>query len=128
MAINPNYKKSKIVAGDLNIPVTFFSYEPNDSPDPGEKKKNILYECTALIYNPSMKDITILESKGTKEGLTIKIRDPLQSYVPNNKHKVEIKDYRCKFESGGYKHWEIIDVSPDFESNNLIKIVLGVTT
>ena len=123
LPINPNYKKPEIVAGDLKTPVAFFEYTPSDGPDPGEIEKEILYSCTALIYNPSMKDMTILESKGTKEGVTIKIRDPYLDYVPTNKHKVEIDDYRY-----AKKVWEVIDVSQDFENNAFIKIILGATS
>ena len=120
MPIKSNYKKSKIVAGDLNTPVTFFEFQPNKGPEPVDEEKKELYFCTALVYNPSMKDRDIL---GTKEGVTIKIRDPHQSYIPTNKHKVRILDYRY-----GDKVWEIIDVSPDLEENSIVKIVLELIT
>lgn len=89
------------------------------------RKNEKLYECFSLAYNPSMKDMEILNAKGTKEGLTIKIRDPHQDYIPSNKHKVVIDDYRA-LPVG--KEWEIVDVSPDFEDNRFIKIVLGATS
>lgn len=123
MAINPNYKRPAISTGDLRTPVNFFEYKPNDGPEPGEEVKAELYRCTALIYSPSMKDNEILNAKGTKEGVTIKIRDPHTDYVPTNKHKVVIDDFRYED-----KTWEIVNVSPDFESNAFIKIILGVTS
>ncbi len=58
-----------------------------------------------------MKDIEILNAKGTKEGLTIKIRDPHQDYIPTNKHKVIVDDYRV-LPTG--KEWEIVDVFTRF--------------
>lgn len=123
MSINPNYRKPKIVAGDLNTPVTFFEYVPSAGPDPGNEKEKILYECTALLYKPSMKDREILNGLGTSEGITIKIRDPFTDYLSTNKHKVLIEDYRYKD-----KVWEVKDVSYDFEDNNFVKVILGATS
>ncbi|EGO8777433.1 hypothetical protein [Enterococcus faecalis] len=125
LAIHPNYKRPKIGAGELKTPVSFFQFIPGEGPEPGEIVKKELHSCKAQIYNPSMKDMEILNAKGTKEGLTIKIRDPHQDYIPSNKHKVVIDDYRA-LPVG--KEWEIVDVSPDFEDNRFIKIVLGVTS
>ena len=127
MAINPNYKKPKIVAGNLNTPVTFFGYVPSDGPDPGEEQKETLYQCTALVYSPSMKDNEILNSHNTKEGVTIKIRDPHTDYIPDNKHKAVIDDYRYN-KKNDEKVWEIINVSYDFEDNSFVKIILGVVS
>ncbi|WP_438723687.1 phage head-tail adapter protein [Enterococcus sp. DIV1420a] len=125
LSIHHKYKRPQVVAGDLNMPVTFFESTPENGPEPGEVKKKILYECTALVYNPSIKDREILHVKGTQEGLTIKIRDPHQDYIPTNKHKVIIDDYRIL---PADKEWEIIDVAPDFEDNRFIKMVLGGTS
>lgn len=123
MAIHPDFKKQKIGAGELRTPVSFFEYQPTDGPDPGDEEKSELYACTAQIYNPSMKDMEIMNAKGTKEAVTIKIRDPRGDYLPTNKNKVMIDDYRY----AGIV-WEIVDVSPDFEDNAFIKIILGVTS
>lgn len=122
--IHPDYKKPKIDTGDLRTLVSFFEYVSNPSPEPSEDMKKELYQCFALIYNPSMKDMEILTANGTKEGLTIKIRDPQKNYIPSNKHKVVVDDYRY----GADKVWEIKDVSFDFEDNAFIKIVLGVSS
>lgn len=116
MPINSKYKRPEIVAGDLNTPVTFFEFKPSNGPEPGDEQEKELYVCTALVYNPSMKDRDIL---GTKEGVAIKIRDPHQSYIPTNKHKVKIQDFRYE-----NKTWEIVDVSLDLETNSIVKIVL----
>ncbi|MDT2226295.1 phage head-tail adapter protein [Enterococcus faecalis] len=125
MMIHPSYKKPKINSGNLRTPVQFWRFVPNDGPEPMEEKREKLYECFCLAYNPSMKDMEILNAKGTNEGLTIKIRDPHQDYIPTNKHKVIIDDYRVLPKG---KEWEIVDVSTDFEDNRFIKIVLGATS
>ncbi|MBS7578295.1 MULTISPECIES: phage head-tail adapter protein [unclassified Enterococcus] len=123
MPINSNYKKPEIVAGALNTPVTFFEFKPAKGPDPGEVEKKELYKCTCLAYNPSSKDREILSAKGTKEAITIKIRDPYTDYLPSNKHKVILDDFRYK-----EKIWEVVDFAPDLENNQFLKIILGVTS
>ncbi|MGY3766942.1 phage head-tail adapter protein [Vagococcus vulneris] len=114
------YKPKKITAGDLRTPVVFFEYQQTDEFEPTESKKEELFKCLALAYNPSMKDIELLKVSDTKEGLTIKIRDPKQSYQPMNNHMVEIHDYRYEG-----KVFNIVDVSYDMENNEFIKVILG---
>lgn len=70
-----------------------------------------------------MKDREILDVDGTKEAITIKIRDPYTDYVANNKHKAVLDDYRYK-----NKVWDVIDVVPDLENNDFVKIILGVSS
>lgn len=123
MAINPNYKPKKITAGALNTPVSFFEFKPSDGPEPGEEEKEELYNCSCLVYDPSSKDRVILQSKGTKEAVTIKIRDPYIDYLPNNEHKVILDDFRYKD-----KVWDIVDHAPDLEHNDFVKIILGITS
>ncbi len=123
MAINPKYKPKEIVAGELNTPVSFFEFKPSDGPEPGEEEKKELYNCTCLVYNPSSKDRDILSGKGTKEAVTIKIRDPYMDYLPSNKHKVILDDFRYKD-----KVWDIVDHAPDIENNDFVKIILGITS
>lgn len=123
MALNPKYQPKNIVAGELNTPVFFFEFKPSDGPEPGEEEKKELYNCTCLVYNPSSKDRDILQSKGTKEAVTIKIRDPYTDYLPSNKHKVILDDFRYK-----EKVWDIVDYAPDVENNDFVKIILGVTS
>lgn len=123
MAINSNYKPKKITAGALNTPVSFFEFKPSDGPEPVEEEKEELYNCTCLVYNPSSKDRDILQSKGTKEAVTIKIRDPYTDYLPSNKHKVILDDFRYKD-----KVWDIVDHAPDIENNDFVKIILGITS
>ena len=123
MPIKANYQRPKIVAGDLRTPVTFFEYQPTLGPDPSDEEKKELYKCTCLAYNPSMKDREILDGVGTKEAITIKIRDPYTDYLASNKHKAVLDDYRYK-----NKVWDVIDVVPDLENNDFVKIILGVSS
>ncbi len=123
MSVKASYQRPKIVAGDLRTPVTFFEYQPSSGPDPSDEEKKELYKCTCLAYNPSMKDREILDAIGTKEAITIKIRDPYTDYVANNKHKAALDDYRYK-----NKVWDVIDVVPDLENNDFVKIILGVSS
>ena len=120
MSFKASYQRPKIVAGDLRTPVTFFEYLPSSGPDPSDEEKSELYKCTCLAYNPSMKDREILDVAGTKEAITIKIRDPFTDYQANNKHKATLDDYRYKG-----KVWDVVDVAPDLENNEFVKIILG---
>lgn len=99
MPINSKYIRPKIVAGDLNTPVTFFEFKPSDGPEPGDEEKETLYDCTALVYDPSIKDRDLLNGIGTKEAVTIKIRDPLLIIyqVTSTKHNLMIIVIKIKF-------------------------------
>lgn len=121
--LNPKYKKPKIDNGDLRTQVEFYEVVANGS-YPNQTEVSKLYECLALAYNPSQKDREILNVNQTREGLTLKIRDPLKAYTPLNTHQVKIHDYRYDAK----KTWEIVDVAYDFEDNTFIKIVLAVSS
>ena len=123
LSFKASYQRPKIVAGDLRTPVTFFEFNPTNGPDPSDEEKSELYKCTCLAYNPSMKDREILDATGTKEAITIKIRDPYTDYAASNKHKAVLDDYRYK-----NKVWDVIDVVPDLENNDFVKIILGVSS
>lgn len=122
--INPNYKKPKTGAGELKIPVSFFGYKPVIGPEPGDEEQKLLYRATCETYNPSMKDMEVLQSTNTKRSLTIIIRDPMQDYQPTNKHIVEVEDYHF-MEDDEFLRWNIINVSQKEE--NFLKIILGIS-
>ena len=92
------YKPPRVNTGDLRVPVKFYEYKPNDGPEPGEKVENILYECLAKVDNVWMKDLEQAKTNGTEEDITITIRDPLDDYIPTNKHYVSVdaRGYRDK--------------------------------
>lgn len=78
------------------------------------------FKTYADVYSPSNKDLTILGDQNVKNGVTIKIRDPLTDYQPKNDDKVMIDDPRY---SGA--EWNIVDVQPDFHDRTFLKIILG---
>lgn len=108
--------------GKLNTKIVFWQYKPKNGPEPGEKEKKILYKARAEVYDPSIKDLEILNGRGTKKAVTIVIRDPRGKYVPTNKHYVEIIDYRLG------ERWNIIDIRPDITGNRFLTILLGATS
>lgn len=122
MPINPQYKPPKTESGDLRTFVTFYDKQSN-GPEPSQSSGEKLFECTAEVYKPSMKDLEIMKANGTGKGVTIVIRDPLMDYVPTNKHKVTIHDRRFQDEE-----WEVTDVRPDLQNNKFITILLGATS
>lgn len=121
--MHPNYKRPKTDTGDLRTPVSFYIMVPGSGPEPGESKKQVLHKCMCEAYNPSMKDLSILDTMGTKEAVTIRIRDTAGEYLPTNKHSAELFDYRyCG------KVFSVLDVRPDLTGNRFITILLGVTS
>lgn len=106
--------------GKLNTIICFWEYQPHKGPEPGDEEKVILYKARAEVYDPSKKDLEILNGKGTKKAVTIVIRDTRGQYIPSNKHYVEIDDYRLQGK------WNIIDVRNDISENRFITIILGM--
>ncbi|WP_096269501.1 phage head-tail adapter protein [Paucisalibacillus globulus] len=115
------YKPPRIKTGDLRVPVTFFEYAPNDGPEPGENAKKVLFQCLAKVDNVWMKDLEQAKTNGTIEDVTITIRDPLDDYLPSNKHYIEI-------DARGYrdKHFNVKADFPDPQNSAFIKIVGGI--
>lgn len=115
-------RKPKLKQGLLRIPVIFYKQQLTEGVHGRERAFEKVYSTYAQAYKPSLKDIEIGRSLETKASLTIRIRDPLESFQPHNDHVVEVADRRFK----GY--WPIIDIRPDFEQNELITVVLGGLT
>ena len=112
------FKKQQTGIGELRTPVFFYKVS-NFGPRPTDKgMEELLFTCYAEVYNPSMKDLEILRTIEVKSGVTIKIRDPLLDYFPENTHLVRIEDRRYKDVL-----WQIIDIRPDFD---FITLTLGV--
>lgn len=123
MTIAFEHRKPDTTAGRLRTPVTFYQFQPDTGPEPGNKKKETLFACLAEVYNPSMKDLTVMNTTGTKEAVTIRIRDTAGEYLPTNKHFAAIDDYRY---TG--KVFSVVDVRNDLTDNRFITILLGVTS
>ena len=113
------YKNKKVLSGDMRTPVIFYRYQ-NEGPYPDEEEEKEVYRCFAETYSPSIKDREILNVNTAVQGLTIVIRDPLQSYTPSNSHVVEIQDYRLEIDT-----FEIYDVRLDTPESGFITIALG---
>lgn len=108
----------RVKISDLKTRISFFEYVPKEGMDPGEKEKKELFECWAKIDSVWMKDLERAKTNGTLEDLTITIRDSRKTYVPNNKHYLEIK-------SSEYytKHYKVKSVQPDLQDKQFITIV-----
>ena len=117
------YRKPETNSGKLRTPVTFYEFQSEDGPEPGKKEKKSLHSCFCEAYNPSMKDLRIMEHLGTKEAVTIRIRDTMGEYLPTNKHFAALDDYRYK-----EKILSVKDVRPDLTDNRFIIILLEVIT
>ena len=93
------YKKPETNTSELRTPVEFYN---------------------SKIYSPSLKDIEISTGKSMTAKMTLKIRDPLTSYQPDNKHFVQVNDHRLE-----NKKWQIIDVRPDYDNRDYLIVVIG---
>lgn len=117
------YTPPQVQGGDLTTPVTFYEYVPHDGPEPGEEERKVLYECFANVYNPSMKDLQILNNTSTVESVTLNIRNPYTDYIATTEHYIEIDDFRYKG-----KRFNVKFTGPDLEKNNYLKIIAVVRT
>ena len=115
------YKQPRLHSGELRTPVTFYEYNPVSGPEPGETEKKILYETWAKIDEVWMKDLEQAKATGTVEDITITIRDPMDDYLPTNKHFINV-------DARGYnqKVFNVKHVFPDPQNNGFIKIVGGI--
>lgn len=115
------YIPPNVQGSDLTTPVTFYEYKPHNSPEPGEEERKVLYKCFADVYNPSMKDLQILNNTSSVESVTLNIRDPYKDYIATTEHYIEIDDFRYKG-----KRFNVKFSGPDLERNNYLKIIAVV--
>ena len=116
------YKSPRHRSSDFRIPVIFYEYEEKKGPMPGQKEKKVLFECQAKVDGVWLKDMERAKQNGTLSEVTISIRDPIGSYVPTNKHFVEIDDPLYP------EHYNIKHVQPDVQDRNIINIVGKLAT
>lgn len=78
----------------------------------------------AEVYNPSSKDIEILNNKGidVTKSLTVRIRDTGGEYLPSNKHYFEVDDVYFSGEV-----YQIQSISLDSEMHNYMKVIGTLT-
>lgn len=118
--IKKDVKRRKVESSDLNVPVTFYKFKPDDDFLPNSEQEEVLHECLANIYGSSVKDLSILDQlgHGTKRSVSLNIRDSLGEYIPDNKHHIKIHDYRYE-----KIDWNIAHIDFDLEDNRMIKII-----
>lgn len=114
-------------AADLNTRIQFFEYAPSDGPEPGEVEKDIMWECWAEVYEPSMKDIESLSSTNVLYSVTVRLRDSRGEYRPSNKHYLSVLDDAYLDDGGNYIRFNIKKIHPDVKDKRFIKVVAEAT-
>lgn len=94
--------------GSLETLVTFYAPSFGKGLHDRDTTGKEVFKARAEVYNPSMKDIQIMNGKGIKSALTIKFRHPLSSYFPKNNHFVVLESQ----DFAGQK-WGIADIRPE---------------
>ncbi|MGH2319393.1 phage head-tail adapter protein [Planococcus sp. SE5232] len=115
------HRGSKVNSGDLRTPVSFYEVAPNDGPEAGESVTRVLYECFAEIVKVWRSDMEQAKANNTLEDITVKIRDPYESFTPDNKHYIGIND-RNYFG----KEYHIKSVQPDTQNVGFILVIAGL--
>lgn len=114
------YQPPKTSNADLRTPVAFFSSKVADGVDGRDVSYEQLYYTLGQVYAPSMKDMEIAIGMTMVAKMTVKIRDPLGSYEPDNRHFVEVLDQRQRG-----KKWQVVDIRPDYDNRDLLVVVIG---
>lgn len=115
-------RNKRIRLSDLNTRVTFCEYRPKkDSPYPDEKEYAVLYDCWAKVDRVWLKDLEQAKSNGTVSDVTLTIRDPMQEFIPTNKHFIKIDSF-------DYEHlvYNVTSSQPDLQNRDFITIIASV--
>lgn len=115
--------KKRLRVSDLRTRVEFYEYKPVNGPLPEEKEHKKIFSCWAKVDELWLKDLELAKQNGTTSDVTIIIRDPMDSYVPTNKHYLTIIDPMYKDIRYNIKH-----VQPDVQDRSFINIVAEVST
>lgn len=115
------HRGSKVNSGDLRTPISFYQYAPSSGPEPGEAETRILYECFGEVQKVWMRDLEQAKANGTLEDITVRIRDPYESFTPENKQYLGIND-RNYFN----KRYNIKSVQPDTKDVGFIVVIAGL--
>ncbi|WP_271401443.1 phage head-tail adapter protein [Salinicoccus roseus] len=112
------YKRPEISTGSLNKPVDFFKVTSSDGPEAHTGgSEELLYHCMADVYESSMKDITRNDVSSAKKMVTMKIRDTVGGYLPQNTHRFRINHYKYP------RDYQVIDVAPDTSEDGFMKVI-----
>lgn len=122
--MNPfKYVPPRVKNGELRTQVTFFEYEPNDGPEPGEQKKRVHLETWARVDEVWMQDLEQAKKNGTLNDVTIVIRDPLSDYWPTNKDRFKI--HSREYEGVVFK---IDRAQPDLQNHQFVNVIGSVVS
>lgn len=119
--MRPQYERPRVENGDLRTPVKFYSYKPNDGPEPGEVENRLEYMTFAKVDEVWTRDIQQAKSNNTLSDITITIRDTQGEYVPSNKHYLEVDLPEYKDKRYNIKHSQ-----PDPQNRDFIKVIAGM--
>src|SRR5699024_2870879 len=112
------YRKRQAHAGELRTPVIFYDYRPDkNSPYPDEKEYSKEYECWGKIDRLLMKDMQEVKLYLNESDLTITIYVPLQEFIPNNNHFVNIVSFDYKD-----LDYNVTSTLPDLQLRDFIKV------
>ncbi|GAB3061885.1 hypothetical protein ACFOU0_06065 [Salinicoccus sesuvii] len=112
------FKVPQISTGDLDKPVDFFVIKTSSGPEAhGSGGEELLYHCMADVYESSMKDITRNDVSSARKMVTIKIRDTVGGYLPQNTHSFRINHYKYP------RDYQVIDVAPDTSEAGFMKVI-----
>lgn len=112
------HRKKRVNNGELRTPVIFYEYKPVEGPYPDEEELRKLYNCWAKVDSVWLRDLESAKQNGTESDITITIRDPMQEFIPTNKHFIKIETF-------DYQHlvYNISSSQPDLQHRDFITIV-----
>ena len=117
------HRGSKVNSGDLRTPISFYEATPSEGPEAGESATQIIYECFAEVQKVWRRDMDQAKTNNTLDDITIKIRDPYETFTPNNKQYIGIND-RNYFN----KQYNVKSVQPDTQNAGFILIIAELVT
>lgn len=120
-SIQYRYRGSRLNSGDLRTPISFYEYAPSEGPEAGEEESRVLYECFADVQKVFLRDMEVAKSNGTLEDITVKIRDPLEDFLPDTAHYIGVND-RHYFG----KRYNVKSIQPDLKNAGFIIVIAGL--
>lgn len=122
-SVHFKHRGNRINTGDLRTPISFYEFAPKEGPEPGEDETRILYECFAEVQKVFLRDLEQAKSNGTLEDITVRIRDPYETFMPENKQYLGVND-RNYFN----KRYDIKSVQPDTKNVGFIIVIAGLVS
>lgn len=115
--------RSKINSGELRTPATFYIYGPAPGPYPGEDEIQIAYECFVRVDEVFKSQLEQAKANNTLNDVTLTMRDPLETFMPEEKHYVAI-NHR------GYigKKFDVKKVQPDSKNFGYLTVIASAVT